>query len=633
MNIYKKFKDAKELIQKENYQKAEHILKDILQHFPDNKQAQAALDLISTKNQAREDRSVEDLPYIQDINLISELYQSNQFEKALSKVNKIIDRHSDDPNLFYIQGCCFQELQQLDNSITSFQIAIKLKKEFALPYSKIGNIFLKKEEYRKSKDYFTQALSFKSDDFMTLYGLGLSCLKLKQYDQAIDYFEQCLDLKPDHFLTYNSLGVAYKEQGQYEKAIDYLKQALDFKPDYFHASLNLADIYISMVRYPEALHHLSEAKRIQPESPLLLNELGVFYQKTGELDLSLSYFQKAIEYEPDNYTFLYNLSFTQLKTGNIKEGALNYEYRWKNNDFPSPRRTFTTPKWNGEDLTGKKILIWSEQGIGDEIMYASIIPEFEHLSEKVVIECSMKLALVFQWAFPWAEVKATGPVQCENIAYYNQFDYQIPSGSLMRFFRHSIEDFKQKQKPFIPRLKQGEQKVRDNLKLQDNQLLIGLCWRSSLQTIDRSISYLKVEELAPLKSIKNATFLAVQYDDCLPELDQVRDMGLSIRYYTNIDQKNDLGSSCALLGACDLVISAGTAVAQLSASLGVPTVRFEVAIKKLKLIPWHPTMQSLEHSKDDPSLLTTQIVQDIDQLVDWANQVTTSERRIDPYKG
>ena len=95
-----------------------------------------------------------------------------------------------------------------------------------------------------------------------------------------------------------------------------------------------------------------------------------------------------------------------------------------------------------------------------------------------------------------------------------------------------------------------------------------------------------------------------------------------------MDQKDDLSSTCALLGACDLVFSPGTAVYQLSASLGVPTIGFDAFKSRKNKIPWHPTGRYLELDPDDPSLLINKVINDISEIIDWANKVTTSERII-----
>ena len=192
-------------------------------------------------------------------------------------------------------------------------------------------------------------------------------------------------------------------------------------------------------------------------------------------------------------------------------------------------------------------------------------------------------------------MRETGAVNCEGSEVYSLFDYQIPFGSIAPLFRKTIDDFRVFQKPFIPRLKEGEKKVRNKLNIEEGELLIGLGWRSSKQ----SFHDISVEDLAPLKAIKNTVFLAVQYDDCLPELDRLRALGLPVHYYTDIDQKNDLASTSALIGACDIVISPTTAVLSLSGALGVPIIGFPPSKSSKNPIPWLPTVRHFPLNPDN----------------------------------
>jgi len=339
--------------------------------------------------------------------------------------------------------------------------------------------------------------------------------------------------------------------------------------------------------------------------------------------MAFSCHKKALALNPDSADFKFNFSLLQIENDFLAEGFSNYEARWgRKKNAVSFARYNIFPRWAGESLSGKSILIWREQGIGDEFQFGTLIPEFENLGGKVIIGCSKKVVDIFQWSFPWAEVC---DISGEDSVIGSQFDYQIPMGSLAGIFRKTLDDFRNFQKPYIPRLKEGEQKVRDKLQLERGQLLIGLSWRSS----KTSFHDLSVEYLAPLATIKGAVFLAVQYDDCLPELEQVRDLGLSVHYYTDIDQKDDLASACALIGACDLVISASTSVFQQSGSLGVPTIMFDAFRCRSKRIPWHRTVRVLELNPDEPSLLIKQILNEITEIINWVNHVTTSQRRLE----
>ena len=432
----------------------------------------------------------------------------------------------------------------------------------------------------------------------------------------------------------NDIAAAEELKAKAVEAEEAYNKALAIKPDYAEAYCNRAVALQRLGQFTEAKECCDKAIQLKPDYADAYYNRGVVFESLGQLAEALENYALAIQFKPDYIMARWNLSLLQLNNGYLSEGFKNYEARWSLDEYFSRRPKFSIPRWTGETLTGKSILIWAEQGIGDEIQFATLIPEFENLECRVGIECAPKLVAILQWSFPWAEVREAGGINCEGSEAYSQFDYQIPMGSLAPQFRKTLNDFRNFQKPFIPRLKEGEIKVRNKLNLQEGQLLIGLCWRSSKQGEDKlGLRHdLRVEDLAPLKIIKGAVFLAVQYDDCLPELEQVRSLGLPIRYYTNIDQKDDISSTCALLGACDFIISATTAVFQLAGSLGVPTLKFDAFPCYFDKIPWHPSVRELELNSDKPSLLIEQILSEIPEIIDWANIVTTSGRCIDSYK-
>jgi len=483
-------------------------------------------------------------------------------------------------------------------------------------------------KFTEAIKHYELALKIKPDYVEVFFGLGVSYSNLHQHETAIKYFKQVIKYRPNDAETHCELGNIFFNQGLMSKAITYFKQALKLNPNNAETHNNLGNIFFNQNLIGKAISCFERSLEIHPDHINVLSNLGAANEKLGKIDVALNYYERALTINSEFIEGRFNLSLLQLGNGLINEGFKNYEIRWKYKDFTSPSRRFSIPRWRGESLQGKNILLWAEQGIGDEIHFASLIPEFKDLGCNVGIECAAKLVELFQWSFPWAEVRETGAVNCEGSEAYGLFDYQIPFGSIAPLLRTTLDDFRIYQKPYIPRLKEGEIKVRNKLNLKQAQLLIGLSWRSSNQSEKRSVHYLTVEDLAPLKTIKNAIFLGLQYDDCIPELDRVRELGLPVRYYTNIDQKNDLSSTCALIGACDLVISAGTAVAQMSGALGVPTIQFHSHKGRKKPIPWFPTLRHFSLNPDAPSLLINNIINQMPELITWANEVTSSKRQV-----
>jgi tetratricopeptide (TPR) repeat protein len=553
----------------------------------------------------------------------------NQLNAAVNSYQQALKIKPDYIAAYNNLGNTFKALGQLESAVKYYQRALEVKPDFVAAHNNLGNAFRELGQLETAVKYYQQALEITPDSSDVLNGLGITLNALGQQEGAVSCYEQALEIKPDFAEAHNNLGNIFQELEQLESAVKCYQRALEISPNYADAHNNLGATLLALRQLDDAVQSFERALVINPDCTAAYSNLADAYSGLGHVDAALKSYHQALNIKPNFHDARFNLSLLQLATGALSEGFKNYEVRWKRKKFTSPRRKFSIPRWTGEPLTGKNILIWGEQGIGDQIAFASIIPEFEKLACNVGIECAAKLVEVFQWTFPWAEVREDGDLNCEGSVIYSQFHYQIPMGSLAPLFRKTLNDFRIKQKPFIPRLKEGEQKVRASLKLKPGQPLIGLCWRSSLQTVKRSINYLSVEDLVPLKAIKGAVFLAVQYDDCLPELDRVRALGLPIHYYTNIDQKNDLASTCALLGACDLVISPGIAVSRLSGALGVPTIRFYPRPSKQPPISWFPTVRPFSLNPDDPSLLINDIIDQMPELIDWSNKVTTSGRNID----
>ncbi len=365
----------------------------------------------------------------------------------------------------------------------------------------------------------------------------------------------------------------------------------------------------------------------------MTSTIGVIHARLGNLDKAIAMQKSVLEREPSNVLARWNLSIVQLEAGELPDAFDNYEARWNWPDFPSERRTFAIPRWNGENLEAKRVLVWREQGVGDEIRFAGVLPDLIATDARITFESHAKLAPLFRNSFPEVEVRAEKPADLRNPEDYENFDFEVPIGSLARHFRPTVEEMRTKCSPWLKRDTEIETRVRLDIDAAPHQPVIGLCWRSSNRNVLRNQYYVKGEYLAPLKLLGAAKFICLQYDECREEVDFLRELGLPLYDFPNIDQMNDLVSAAYLAGACDMVISAGTATAELSAGLGVPTLLFGLRHSQIQLgtdgVPWHPATRFLPLDTDEPMGLAKSILFDWNGITAWAEQASTSERTID----
>jgi hypothetical protein len=365
----------------------------------------------------------------------------------------------------------------------------------------------------------------------------------------------------------------------------------------------------------------------------IMSIVGVIHARLGDVRKAVAIQKSILEKEPSHVLTRWNLAIQQLEAGELPDAFENYEIRWVWPDFPSERRTFDIPRWQGEDPGGKRILVWREQGVGDEIRFAGILPDLVAAGAKVTFECSPKLAPLFRMSFPDVEVRAEQAPADRRADQYRDFDYEVPVGSLARHFRPTVERMRHKCRPWLKRDAEIEDRIRADIGAAPHQPVIGVCWRSSNRNLYRNQHYMNAEYLSPLKLLGAAKFVCLQYDECRDEVAALREMGLPIYDFGSIDQKNDLVSASYLAGACDLVVSAGTATAELCAGLGIPTVLFGLRNSQIQLgtggVPWHPATRFLPLDPDNPIGVAKSILFGWRDIAAWAEKANTSGRPTD----
>lgn len=215
----------------------------------------------------------------------------------------------------------------------------------------------------------------------------------------------------------------------------------------------------------------------------------------------------------------YYLSYSYLFIGQLEKGWSLYDYGFSGllptGSIRSPRK-FNQPKWNGEDITGQKLLIWREQGLGDEILFSTCLFDVETLGLDVILECEPRLIEAYRRTFPNWQVRPE-LVGADKYSLKNDFDMQCPLGSLPGLFRNHIDNFNNRISLFSasPYLKE---KFSELLKSYKNKILVGISWRGGLLTALRNDSYTSILDWEQILKLPNCKFVNLQYGDCENEL-------------------------------------------------------------------------------------------------------------------
>jgi hypothetical protein len=234
-------------------------------------------------------------------------------------------------------------------------------------------------------------------------------------------------------------------------------------------------------------------------------------------------------------------------------------------------RKFKQPRWRGEPIEGKKLLIWREQGLGDEIEFSTCLPDVAKLGVDVILECETRLIPAFKRTFSNWEVR-NERVASNGFPTLDDFDFQCPIGSLPGIFRNDIASFHNNINIFKP-LDSLKYKFSEILKPYQDKVLVGISWRGGKLSVLRNDNYTGLLDWKDILQLQHCQFVNLQYGECEDELCEVeRLFGIQILRWEDLDLKNDLESVMALTSCLDHVVSVGTAIGSIAPALGVSTI-------------------------------------------------------------
>jgi len=454
-----------------------------------------------------------------------------------------------------------------NNNAQAFQM-------LAIALNKLGHL-------HKALVTYEKAYALDPDDVDIVLNLGLTAWNLDMLEGAERMFRLYIEKKPEHPAGYNNLGSVLRDRGSLSEAIETLRGAIHRLPNEPMLWNTLATTLAEEGRAEESLVFYEEALRLDPKFARVWHNLGYAYAHLGRLEEALAAYDNAIALAPDAHEKLetkHSRSICLIGLGRLEEGFKEYEIR-NAPEFRASLLHYTkAPLWRGEDLAGKRLLVVGEQGLGDELMFANILPDLATAvgaAGKLMIAVDPRLIPLFKRSFPDAEI---GPYQDGKLegrtARVFQWarengepDFYVPIGTPLHLLRKSPRSF-----PRVPFLKSDPARTdefRRRLSALGPGPYVGVCWRSMVLGAKRRKYFSAIEGWRPVLAQAGVNFVNLQYGDVREELGLAREkLGLTIHHFDDLNLKDDLDGGAALTAACDLVISAPTAAAAMAGALG-----------------------------------------------------------------
>jgi tetratricopeptide (TPR) repeat protein len=426
----------------------------------------------------------------------------------------------------------------------------------------LGLIALQTQQYQSAVELMGQAIHLAPDNALFHCNRGVALKNLGQFQAAIVSYNQAIRLKPDYAEAYNNRGISLKELQLYPDALDSFRQAIGHHPHFAEAYSNSGIVLHRLGQLGAAMDCFNTAIILQPGLGQAYCYRGAVYKDQHQFHAALNDFEQAIALNPLDAEAHSHQSSTLLMLGEFHKGWALYEWRWKNPNFTSDKNRPPKPIWTPK--TKQRVLLWAEQGVGDEIMFGTLLADFKGHCTELIVEADERLLPLYQRSMP----EGITFVPRQSAVPEHAYDCQISMASLCQYLRNDESFFLQARKAYLKNDSQRTNRIRSELALQPGQLVCGISWHSQNTDIGASKS-IALKELIRHLDLPQCQWVNLQYGDMTAEIAKVNaELGVEILQCPSVDNRQDMDGLASLIGACDVIVSISNTTVHLAGALG-----------------------------------------------------------------
>lgn len=410
-------------------------------------------------------------------------------------------------------------------------------------------------------EVYRQALAL-APDAATHLGLGLLLTKADDAAGGLAEFQRAAALDPTQVEARSSASIALYKLQRFAEAAESARQAIALSPHHAKAYTNLGNALVEVGDLDGAMAALRRAIELAPDDGGGYTNLGLALQAAGRDQEAHAALEHGLALSPEAAWCNINLAHMLLAQGQWDRGWAGYAKRHWVNDSQDIRQKLGLPDWTGEALGEGWLLLQAEQGIGDEIMFAGLLPQVLALAPHLVLTCDARLIEPFRRIFPSVRLMAQGrggalPAGMAAQAYIGD----LPG--LLRPDRAGPPPWLPA--PYLRADPVRRQHLRDGY---GERPVIGLAWSSAAARTGRRRS-IDWDQLRPLLDLDHVTWVSLQYGAAAQA---ARGRHPNLIVDDRVDQMTDMDGFIAQLDAMDAVVTIDNSIAHVAGALAKPTV-------------------------------------------------------------
>jgi Tfp pilus assembly protein PilF len=479
-----------------------------------------------------------------------------------------------------------------------------------------GESFMKAGDVQRAERCYAEALSIDDRAREAHSRMALLLTGSGRMEQALPHYRAAHAAEPLGDGAVESYVRILVQSGGIAEAMKVAEAAVDAHPASYESWLALGLAAIAFHDYQRAVNCFDRALGLRPGSADAHANRGIALHNLGRFAEAHAAYDRALQAQPGHSLARFHRSLAWLTNGDYAHGWPEYETRLLDATLVARPQHF--PRWDGSAPSGRTVLVYGEQGLGDEIMFASCLPDLMRAGARCVIECNPALRALFARSFPEAAVYAAMPDKAvpESVR-AGGIDCEVPLGSLPRYFRGSAAAFARRG----GYLKADAHRVaawQARLATLGPGFTIGISWQGGTQATRSALRSIPLHEWLPILKISGARLVSLQYTpDVSPALDTLRQQhGIRVAHWP--DAIADYDETAALVCALDLTVSVCTSVVHLAGALGQPVWVMVPSNPEWRYgcagdtMPWHPSARLFRQQHES----------------NWAEVISSVERHL-----
>jgi len=483
-------------------------------------------------------------------------------QEAAKLYQYCIKQGFNDPRIFANFGIILKDLSKLHDAELSQRKAIELNPNFSTAHMNLGSVLKDLGKLQEAEISIRKAIELNPDFFQAHLNLGALLKEFGKLQEAENCTRKAIELNPDFAMSHANLGSILKELGMLQGAEISTRKAIKLDSNLFEAHSNLGTILRDLDKLQEAKISLSKAIELKPDLAEAHLNMGNIQKELGDLEDSEISLRKAIDLKPDFADAYFNLSYIELLKGDYKSGLDKLEYRFKKKEPALLHCKPVIRKYDHKELRKEeKLLVISEQGLGDTIQYMRYIPYLKKQGLDVSFCAQSKLHNL---------IKASGidphPLTSLQANIVSEGRW-IPLLSLAKYLRVNPNN-PIITKPYINSTNELNNKWKKFLS-NEKKPLIGINWQGNIN-IEKNYQgrSIPLEAFSRISELKNITLLSLQKGFGSEQLKNCSFKDAFVECQAKIDLTWDFLENAAIIENCDLIITCDTSIAHLAGGMG-----------------------------------------------------------------